>query len=114
MLQANEVINSPGGSFVYFAQGPVCVLFDREELPWPSCSITWKGKQPSWNRIGRRFVPDIAASRCPAYFVKGLDVWGVQWEQTLVIYQEKLSPAERRWWYSPRNERNEYPSYVQL
>jgi len=114
MLQTHEVVNSPGGSYTYINLGPVCVLFDREELPWPSCSLSWKGKQPSWNRVGRRFVADLAASRCPSYSVLGLDFQGNKWEQVLTLYPERLSAAERRWWYSPRNERNEYPDYVQI
>ena len=44
-------IRSPGGSFVYEIQGPVCILYDREQLPWPCCSLQWRGKQPSWNRL---------------------------------------------------------------
>ena len=114
MLQTHEVINSPGGNYTYIALGPVCVLFDREELPWPSCSLAWKGKQPSWNRVGRRFVADLAASRCPAYSVMGMDFQGNTWYQTLTLYPERLSKEERRWWYSPRNERNDYPDHVQL
>lgn len=93
-------VRSPGGSFFYEIQGPVCVLYDREELPWPSCSLNWKGKQPSWNRQGKRFVGDMACSRCPAYAVKGMDQWGNEWYQVLVIYQERLNNEQRRWWYS--------------
>ena len=55
-------LRSPGGSFLYEVQGPVCRLYDREQLPWPSCSLQWKGKQPSWRRIGRRFVADLSVS----------------------------------------------------
>ena len=29
-------LRSPGGSFVYEVQGPICRLFDREELPGPA------------------------------------------------------------------------------
>ncbi len=92
---------SPGNSFAYEVQGPVCRLFDREELPWPSCSLGWKGKQPSWRRIGRRLVADLAASRCPSYAVKAVDAQGVQWEQVITIYYQRLSSGEKSWWYSP-------------
>ena len=92
-------LRSPGGSFLYEVQGPVCRLYDREQLPWPSCSLQWKGKQPSWRRIGRRFVADIAVRRCPSYSVKGVDSTGARWEQVLTLYQHKLSSEEKQWWY---------------
>lgn len=92
-------IRSPGGSFLYEIQGPVCRLYDREQLPWPSCSLQWRGKQPSWRRIGRRFIADLAARRCPSYSVKGVDSTGTRWEQVLTLYQHRLSTEERDWWY---------------
>jgi len=99
-LHSDKKLRSPGGSFHYVVQGPVCRLYDREELPWPSCSLAWRGKQPSWNRQGRRFVPDLAASRCPSYSVVGCDQWGEQWEQVLTIYNERLDKPVKDWWYS--------------
>jgi hypothetical protein len=99
-LSCGKRFRSPGGSFAYEVVGPVCRLFDREELPWPSCSLQWKGKQPSWRRVGRRFVADLAASRCPSYVVKAVDSAGNEWEQVLTIYQERLSPQTKEWWYS--------------
>lgn len=72
-LRSGSHIRSAGGSFVYEIIGPVCRLYDREELPWPSCSLAWKGKQPSWNRIGPRFVADMASRRSPSYAVKLID-----------------------------------------
>jgi hypothetical protein len=96
---------SPGGSFVYEVIGPVCRLYDREELPWPSCSLQWRGKQPSWRRIGRRFIPDIAAQRCPSYQVVGVDAGGVRWEQVLTLYQYRLTDHEKEWWYSKGRSR---------
>jgi hypothetical protein len=56
-----------GSLFRYKAIGPVCRLFDREELPWPSCSLQWRGKMPSWNRQGSRFTRDIGAKNSPSY-----------------------------------------------
>jgi len=97
--ETGSIITSPGGSFNYVIKGPVCILFDRNELPWPSCSLNWKGKQPSWNRVGKRFVPDLAASRCHAYSVHGSDLWGNSWEQVLIIYNYRLSTEEKLWWY---------------
>lgn len=102
---------SPGGAFYYEVQGPVCVLYDREQLPWPCCSLSWKGKQPSWNRIGRRFVPDMAASRCHSYAVKAWDVWGGAWEQVLTLYYDKLDPGLRQAWYSKVPLGHPYPEF---
>ena len=92
-------LRSPGGSFLYEVHGPVCRLYDREELPWPSCSLQWKGKQPSWRRIGRRFVADLSARRCPSYHVSGVDSAGTRWEQVLTLYQHRLTAEEKLWWY---------------
>ena len=114
MLDHGSRIISPGGGFTYTVQGPVCVLFDREELPWPCCSLVWRGKQPSWNRIGKRFIPDLAAQRCPSYSVKGVDVWGIEWEQVLTVYYQRLSPGEKQWWYFKGPSSQKPPDYVIL
>ena len=108
-LAAGKKLRSPGGSFHYVVMGPCCRLYDREELPWPSCSLQWKGKQPSWNRVGRRFVPDMGASRCPSYSVRAYDQWGVSWEQVLTIYSERLTMQAKRWWYSRYVPNQTYP-----
>lgn len=82
-----------GSSFKYRVIGPVCRLFDRSELPYPHCSVTYKDgkivpakgcKKPSWRRledgrgVGRQFIADIAVSwkGRPAYSVEliGSDV----------------------------------------
>lgn len=99
MEAAGKKIRSRGGSFLYEVQGPVCILYDREELPWPSCSLQWRGKQPSWNRIGKRFVPDLSAAKCHAYSVKACDMWGSSWDQTLILYDRRLTRQEKAWWY---------------
>lgn len=91
-------IRSPGGSFLYEVQGPVCRLYDREELPWPSCSLSWKGKQPSWRRIGRRFVCDISARRFGSYAVRGIDAAGTTWTQEITFYNHRLTKEEKVWW----------------
>ena len=59
-----------------------------------------KGKQPSWNRIGRRFVGDIAVKRFPSYSVIGIDKSGHTWEQVVTDYTYLNSSAMRKWWYS--------------
>ena len=92
-------IRSPGGSFVYEVIGPVCRLFDREELPWPSCSLQWRGKQPSWRRVGRRFVGDLSVRRCPSYAVRAVDSAGTRWEGVITVFYERLTPEEKIWWY---------------
>jgi|14BtaG_2_1085337.scaffolds.fasta_scaffold00111_16 hypothetical protein len=114
MLNTNKRIRSPGGSFVYEVQGPACILYDRNELPWPSCSLQWKGKQPSWNRQGRRLVPDMAASRCHAYSVKAFDLWGSSWEQVLVMYDFRLTREEKDWWYWRYKPSQEPPNYEEI
>ena len=91
-------LRSYGGSFVYEVQGPCCRLYDKEQLPWPSCSIAWRGKQPSWNRVGPRFVPDMASSRCPSYSVQAWDHHGNTWQQVLSLYDQRLTTAEKKWW----------------
>jgi hypothetical protein len=100
LLSPGSILKSPGGNFIYEIQGPCCMLFDREDLPWPCCSLQWKGKQPSWNRIGKRFVPDVACSRSPAYWVKARDSWGNEWMQVVVVYYERLDDKLKAWWYS--------------
>lgn len=59
-----------GSLFVYESLGPVCRLYDREELPWPSCSLQWRGKQPSWRREGPRYTRDLGAKNAPSYNTK--------------------------------------------
>jgi len=108
-FQSGKFIRSPGGSFAYEVQGPCCQLYDREELPWPSCNIRWKGKQPSWNRIGKRFVPDLAASRCPSYAVSAMDIHGNRWQQVLTLYYDRLTANEKNWWYSKIPTGKPYP-----
>ncbi len=98
---------SPGGSFVYQVTGPVCRLYDREELPWPSCSLQWRGPQPSWRRIGRRFIADISASRCASYAVHASDATGLSWETVITIYHHRLTSKEKAWWYSPIRKHDE-------
>ena len=112
MLDPGTTFSSPGGSFFYQVQGPVCRLYDREELPWPCCRLSWRGKEPSWNRVGRRFVGDIAVKRYPSYAVKGIDRHGVTWEDVYTDPTYKLPAAVRKWWYAnlPPAGKN-YPDY---
>jgi hypothetical protein len=100
LLPHNTTHPSIGGTYSYRVLGPCCRLFDREELPWPSCSLAWRGKQPSWRRIGRRFVPDMAAKRCPSYAVELLTVDCKPAPTVITLYPYPLSKPVRDWWYS--------------
>ncbi len=79
--------------------GACCRLFDREELPYPCCRIEWRGKEPSWRRIGRRFVPDLASRQAPSYCVEILGQTRSEGEFVLTLHWVRLSPEERNWWY---------------
>jgi len=93
---------SPGGMYSFRVLGPCCRLFDREELPWPCCRLQWRTKEPSWRRVGKRFVPDLAARRCPSYGVELLQP-GLRPTQTvLTLFAERLSPELQRWWYAKK------------
>lgn len=108
-LPCGKRFRSPGGSFAYQVLGPCCPLYDREELPWPCCSLQWKGKQPSWNRIGPRFIADIGSSRCPSYSVTGIDIDGNTWSQVFTMYYVRLTVEEKHWWYTKKPACKEYP-----
>lgn len=109
MLEYGKRLASPGQSFEYRVMGPCCRLYDREELPWPCCRISWKGKEPSWNRVGPRYVPDLAASRCPSYSVSATDLWGNSWTQVLTLYHQRLSKQEKHWWVTKKPKDKPYP-----
>lgn len=111
-LKPGKFVRSHGGSFAYQILAPVCKLYDREELPWPSCSVAWKGKRPSWNRVGIRLVPDMAATRCPSYVVQGRDLHGNCWIEVLTFYWERFDANTKNWWYYKGPKSNPYP--VQL
>lgn len=109
LLPTGSAFKSHGGRFGYRVLGPICRLYDREELPWPSCSLVWRGKQPSWNRVGRRLVPDLAAARCPSYQVEGVDAYGATWEGPITLYDEKLCPDLSQWWITKKPTAASYP-----
>lgn len=99
---SGQIFNSPGGHFSYRVIGPCCRLFDREELPWPCCRLQWRGKEPSWRRIGRRFTVDLATKKHPSYCVKVLDGRFAEDELVMTLYLVKLSESEQDWWYSKK------------
>ena len=91
---------SLGGQYSFRVLGPCCRLFDREELPWPSCRIAWRSKEPSLRRVGRRFVADLAARRCPSYAVELLQPGSRPTVTVLTLFALRLSSPLQEWWYS--------------
>jgi hypothetical protein len=102
-LAHGQTFRSPGCHFNYRVIGPCCRLFDREELPWPCCRLQWRGKEPSWRRIGKRFVADLATKNSPSYCVEvvGQEYGGRTFVVTL--YSVKLPQPVREWWYSKKS-----------
>jgi hypothetical protein len=100
VLDHGSLHTSPGGQYSYRVLGPCCRLFDREELPWPCCRLAWRSKEPSWRRIGRRFVPDLAARRCPSYAVELLQPGSRPTITVLTLFPQRLSQDLQEWWYS--------------
>lgn len=100
--KSGHVFQSPGAHFTYQVIGPCCRLYDREQLPWPCCRLQWRSKEPSWRRIGRRFVPDMAARRFPSYSVEIVSHSHRGQPFVLTLFTSQLSAAEQNWWYTKR------------
>ena len=100
LLEHATVHASPGGQYSFRVIGPCCRLFDREELPWPCCRLAWHSKEPSWRRVGRRFVPDLASRRCPSYSVELLQPGSRPTSTLLTLFSMRLTPELQEWWYS--------------
>ena len=113
-MQHGSVHPSQGGHFSFRVVGPCCRLFDREDLPWPCSRLAWRSKEPSWRRIGSRFVPDIAARRCPSYSVDILQPGSKPIRTILTFFSNRFEPEIQEWWYSkhPRSKKasNIYPA----
>ncbi len=111
-FQHGHIFQSPGSHFTYRVIGPCCRLFDREELPWPCCRLQWRGKEPSWRRVGRRLVVDMASRNSPSYSVEviGQEYSSVPFVMTL--YPVKLPVPLREWWYSKKPQPPTYPPDV--
>ncbi|WP_261358977.1 hypothetical protein [Cyanobium sp. ATX 6F1] len=105
LLEPGSIHTSPGGQYSYRVLGPCCRLFDREELPWPCCRLAWRSKEPSWRRIGRRFVADLAARRCPSYAVELLQPGSRPTRTILTLFAQRLDRELQEWWYSKRHEK---------
>ena len=96
---SGTLFSSPGGHFTYRVIGACCRLFDREELPWPCCRLQWRGKEPSWRRIGRRFVLDTASRHSPSYNVEILELGHYRETIVMTLYAVRLSNGLKSWWY---------------
>ncbi len=100
LLEPGSVHASPGGQYSYRVLGACCRLFDREDLPWPCCRLAWRSKEPSWRRVGRRFVADLAARRCPSYAVELLQPGARPTATVITLFPVRLGGGLQEWWYS--------------
>ena len=89
-MEHGEIRLSEGGLYSFRVIGPCCRLFDREELPWPCSRLVWRSKEPSWRRIGSRFVADMAARRPGSKSTKTV----------LTLFSNRFTPQMQEWWYS--------------
>jgi hypothetical protein len=99
-LAPGDIIQSPGCHFTYLVVGPCCRLFDRGTLPWPSCRIEWHSKEPSWRRVGKQLIPDMATRNSPSYSVEIVGQEGKRDPIVITLYALKLSPEQREWWHA--------------
>ena len=109
LLVPGTIHTSPGGQYSFRVLGPCCRLFDRDELPWPCCRLAWRSKEPSWRRVGRRFIPDLAARRCPSYAVELLQPGSRPTATALTLFSQRFSRDLQEWWYS-RHPRSMEPT----
>lgn len=100
-FKPGQGFKSPGGTFKYRVIGACCRLYDRENLPHPCCRLSWRGKEPFWNRQGKRFVPDIAVKRSPSYCVQLVDCPEAE-PFVITLHWLKLSDVQQNWWYTKR------------
>ena len=50
--------------------------------------------------MGKRFVPDLAARRCPSYAVELLQPGSRPTQTVLTLFSQRLSGPLQEWWYS--------------
>lgn len=105
-LKPGQVFFSPGAHFSYRVIGACCRLFDRETLPYPCCRIEWHSKEPSWRRIGKRLIVDLATKNSPSYSV---EIIGQAMQEPLVmtLYSVKLPQPLKEWWVSSKPSTSE-------
>ena len=101
-FKTGSVQSSYGGQYSYKVIGPCCRLYDREELPWPCSRLAWRSKEPSWRRIGSRFVADMASRKCPSYSVQILEPGSKPVETVITLFSKKFSTDIQEWWYSKK------------
>ena len=89
-FKSGSVQSSYGGQYSFKVIGPCCRLYDREELPWPCSRLAWRSKEPSWRRIGSRFVADMASRKCPSYSVQILEPGSKPVETVLTFFQRNF------------------------
>ncbi|WP_143780239.1 hypothetical protein [Leptolyngbya sp. 'hensonii'] len=99
-LENGQVFYSPGAQFCYRVIGPCCRLYDREQLPWPCCRIQWGSKEPSWRRVGRRLIADMATRNHPSYVVEILGQEKMRGPIVVTLYSIQLSKAVQEWWHA--------------
>ena len=101
-FKTGSVQSSYGGQYSYKVIGPCCRLYDREELPWPCSRLAWRSKEPSWRRIGSRFVADMASRKCPSYSVQILEPGSKPVDTVITLFSKKFSSDIQEWWYSKK------------
>jgi hypothetical protein len=105
ILQQGDILTSPGAAFSYEVVGPVCQLYDREQLPYPCCRLQWQSKEPYWNRVGKRFVLDGATKHHASYAVRMINSRKIF---ILTVYWQKLTPELQGWWHTTDKQKVVY------
>jgi hypothetical protein len=98
------IFESPGAHLTYRVIGPCCRLYDRHQLPWPCCRIQWRSKEPSWRRIGKRFIADLATRKHPSYCVEIIGQSYRSEPVVMTLYTVKFSAELQNWWHTKRTE----------
>ena len=99
---SGHIFESPGGHMTYRVIGPCCRLYDRNQLPWPCCRIQWRSKEPSWRRVGKRFIVDMATRKHPSYCV---EIVGQRYRSepiVMTLYTVNMTSELQNWWHTKR------------
>lgn len=113
-LPTGHLFESPGAHLTYRIVGPCCRLYDREQLPWPCCRIQWHSKEPSWRRIGRRFIVDLSTRKHPSYCV---EIVGQSYRSepiVMTLYTVKLSAHQQDWWHTKRLQQEQIEASTEI